>query len=228
MPTYATSTVAAPMPNLENLRKQAKLILRWHRDRYYPVAAQVRSGLPRFSQMTDPDILAHHFRLSDAQELVARQHGFESWQALKTGLSTMPDQADTPSTTKVVITSVEPELFVTDIAASCDFFTGKLGFTIAFTYGEPPFYAQVMRDAARLNLKCVEQPVIDPALRDREELLSAALIVATAGEIKQLFLEFQSASVTFFQTLRREPWGARNFIVKDPDGNLLLFAGPAE
>jgi len=216
------------MPNIENLRKQAKLILRWHRDRYYPVAAQIRSGLPRFSQMTDPDILAHSFRLSDAQELVARQHGFESWQALKTGLSTMPDHADTPSTTKVVITSVEPELFVTDIAASCDFFTGKLGFTVAFTYGEPPFYAQVMRDAARLNLKCVEQPVIDPALRDREELLSAALTVATAEEIKQLFLELQAAGVIFFQTLRREPWGARNFIVKDPDGNLLLFAGPAE
>ncbi len=228
MPTYATSTVAAPMPNIENLRKQAKLILRWHRDRYYPVAAQIRSGLPRFSQMTDPDILAHSFRLSDAQELVARQHGFESWQALKTGLSTMPDHADTPSTTKVVITSVEPELFVTDIAASCDFFTGKLGFTVAFTYGEPPFYAQVMRDAARLNLKCVEQPVIDPALRDREELLSAALTVATAEEINQLFLELQAAGVIFFQTLRREPWGARNFIVKDPDGNLLLFAGPAE
>ena len=228
MPTYATSTVAAPMPNIENLREQAKLILRWHRDRYYPVAAQIRSGLPRFSQMTDPDILAHSFRLSDAQELVARQHGFESWQALKTGLSTMPDHADTSSTTKVVITSVEPELFVTNIAASCDFFAGKLGFTIAFTYGEPPFYAQVMRDAARLNLNCVEQPVIDPALRDREELLSAALTVATAEEIKQLFLEFQTAGVIFFQTLRREPWGARNFIVKDPDGNLLLFAGPAE
>ncbi len=23
-------------------------------------------------------------------------------------------------------------------------------------------------------------------------------------------------------------WGAKDFIVKDPDGNLLLFAGPAE
>ena len=129
---------------------------------------------------------------------------------------------------KPVISATAAELFVADIKASCDFFTDKLSFTVAFTYGEPPFYAQVMRDAARLNLKCVERPVIDPALRDREELLSAALIVATAGEIKQLFLEFQSASVTFFQTLRREPWGARNFIVKDPDGNLLLFAGPAE
>ena len=50
MPTYVTSTDVAPMPNLENLRKQAKLYLRWHRDRYYPVAAQIRSGLARFSQ----------------------------------------------------------------------------------------------------------------------------------------------------------------------------------
>ena len=117
------------MPNLENLRKQAKLILRWHRDRYYPVAAQIRSGLPRFSQMTDPDILAHHFRLSDAQELVARQQGFESWQALKTGFSTMSDHADANSTA-AVITAAEPQLFVADIKASCDFFTGKLGFRV--------------------------------------------------------------------------------------------------
>jgi catechol 2,3-dioxygenase-like lactoylglutathione lyase family enzyme len=227
MPTYATSTVAAPMPNIENLRKQAKLILRWHRDRYYPVAAQIRSGLPRFSPMTDPEILSHGFKLSDAQELVARQHGFESWQALKTGLSTMPDHADTASAA-AVITAAEPQLFVADIGASCDFFTGKLGFTVVFTYGEPPFYAQVARDAARINLRCVAQPPIDPELRDREELLGASLTVATAEEIKKLFLAYQSAGVTFFQTLRREPWGARNLIVKDPDGNLLLFAGPAE
>ena len=215
------------MPNLENLRKQAKLILRWHRDRHYPVAAQIRSGLPRFSRMTDPEILSCSFKLSDAQELVARQHGFESWQALKTGLSTMSDHADTTST-EPVITCAEPQLFVADIKASCDFFTGKLGFTIVFTYGEPPFYAQVARDAARINLRCVARSPIDPELRDREELLAASLTVATAEEIKKLFLACQSAGVTFFQTLRREPWGARDFIVRDPDGNLLLFAGPAE
>src|SRR6195256_5022930 len=214
---------SAPMPNLENLRKQAKLILRWHRDRYYPVAAQIRSCLPRYSRMTDSEILAQSFKLSDAQELVARQHGFESWQALKTGLPAMSDHAETIFT-KAVIAGAEPQLFVADIKSSCDFFTGKLGFAIAFTYGEPAFYAQVRRDGARLNLKCVDRPVIDPELRDREQLLSAALIVETAEEIKALFLEFEAAGVAFFQTLRREPWGAKNFIIKDPDGNLLLFA----
>ena len=128
---------------------------------------------------------------------------------------------------KATITAAEPQLFVADINSSCAFFAEKLGFAVVFTYGEPPFYAQVMRDAARINLRCVAEPLIDPDLRDREQLLAASLTVATAEEIKQLFLAYQSAGVTFFQTLRREPWGARNFIVKDPDGNLLLFAGPA-
>jgi catechol 2,3-dioxygenase-like lactoylglutathione lyase family enzyme len=214
------------MPNLENLRKQAKLVLRWHRDRYYPVAVQIRSGLPRFSQMTDSEILAQSFKLGDAQELVARQHGFDSWQALKTGIDTVSDHAATTTSTKTVIAAAEPQLFVADIKSSCDFFTVKLGFSVAFAYGEPPFYAQVMRDGARINLRCVERPVIDADLRDREQLLSASLIVATADEIKELFLEFQTAGVTFFQSLRSEPWGARDFIVRDTDGNLLLFAGP--
>ena len=74
------------MPSLENLRKQAKLRLRWHRDRYHAVAAQIRSGLPRYSRMIDSEILVQRFKLGDTQELVARQNGFDSWQALKTGL----------------------------------------------------------------------------------------------------------------------------------------------
>jgi hypothetical protein len=171
------------MPNLENLRKQAKLVLRWHRDRYYPVAAQIRTALPRYAGMTDPEILSQSFKLSDAQELVARQQGFESWQALRKGLPTMSDHADT-LTTKAAIAGAEPQLFVADIKASCDFFTAVLGFAVAFTYGEPPYYGQVKRDTARINLRCVKPPAIEPALRDREELLSATLTVATVDEIK--------------------------------------------
>jgi uncharacterized glyoxalase superfamily protein PhnB len=139
----------------------------------------------------------------------------------------MPEQAH-DTRPRAVISQIAPQLFVADIKASCDFFAQRLGFSIVFTYGEPPFYAQVKRDRALINLKCVDHPVIDPALRDRESLLSADMGVDTHDEIKQLFLEFQAAGATFFQTLRKEPWGAKTFIVKDLDGNLLLFAGPAE
>jgi catechol 2,3-dioxygenase-like lactoylglutathione lyase family enzyme len=214
------------MPDLENLKKQAKLILRWHRARHYPVAAQIRELIPRFLNMPDSEILAASFTLSDAQELVARQQGFDSWQALKTGVCTKSRKVKS-SPSKATITGAEPQLLVADIERSCEFFCKKLGFSIVFSYGSPPYYAQVGRDVARLNLRCVEGPIVDATVRNGEELLSASMTVATTDEIKLLFLEFQSAGVTFHQRLKRQPWGAKNFVVKDPDGNLLLFAGPA-
>jgi len=213
------------MPNLDNLKKQAKLILRWHRDRYYPVATQIREGLPRFQNLNDREILDRAFRLSDAQELVAKQLGFENWQALKKGLTTMSNQQQ-PLVPHPVIAGAEPQLFVADVKQSCEFFTTKLGFKTTFVYGDPPFYGQVVRDAAKLNFRCVKAGVIDSTVRAREDLLSAVMTVESADEIKQLFLEFQSAGVQFHQTLKKQPWGAKNFIVKDPDGNLLLFTGP--
>ena len=159
MPTYDL-IVEVYMPNLENLKKQAKLILRWHRERHYPVAAQAREHLPRFLNMSDSEILAASFKLSDAQEMVARQQGFDSWRALKTGPSaTSPKAKSSPS--KATIVGAEPQLFVTDIKRSCEFFCEKLGFTLVFSYGRPPYYAQVGRDAARLNLRCVERTVIE-------------------------------------------------------------------
>ncbi len=145
------------MPDLENLKKQAKLILRWHRQRHYPVAAQIRGLLPRFLNMPDSEILAASFKLRDAQEMVARQHGFDSWQALKTGLSTTSSKVKS-SPSKATIVSAEPQLFVTDIERSCEFFCKKLGFSLVFSYGSPPYYAQVGRDGARLNLRCVGGP----------------------------------------------------------------------
>jgi catechol 2,3-dioxygenase-like lactoylglutathione lyase family enzyme len=213
------------MPNLENLRKQAKLYVRWHRERHHPVAAQIRAALPRFRDLTDRQILDAAFKLGDAQELVARQAGFETWQALKTGVQTMTGSVSTVS--HPVLSAVEAQLFVADIKASCDFFVSKLGFAVAFAYGEPPFYAQVIRDRAALNLRLVREPVFVGDIREREELLSASMTLDSAAAIKQLFLQYQEAGVDFFRPLRQEPWGARTFIVRDPDGNLLLFTGPA-
>jgi len=126
------------------------------------------------------------------------------------------------------LSATAAQLFVADIKASCDFYTQKLGFSVAFVYGKPPFYAQVKRDRALLNLRHLDKPVIDAVLRERESLLSADIGLDSAAEIKQLFREMQSAGVTFHQGLDRQPWGAQNFIVRDPDGNLILFAGPAD
>ena len=126
-----------------------------------------------------------------------------------------------------VLTSVAAHLYVRDLKASTDFFTKKLGFAVDFIYGDPPFYGQVSRDNARLALRSMDESFFAEDIRLREELLSASITLATADEIKQLFLACQTADVPFAQSLRNEPWQAKTFIVKDPDGNLILFAGPA-
>ena len=120
------------------------------------------------------------------------------------------------------LVAAEPQLFVRDVAASVEFYSRSLGFSIAFTYGEPPFYGQVVRDGARLNLRHVDELVVDPVRRESEQLLAASI---TLDEAAPLFSEYEQAGVDFAQPLRTEEWGARTFIVRDPDGNLLLFAG---
>ena len=124
-----------------------------------------------------------------------------------------------------ILTSISAQLFVADIQASCNFYTGKLGFAVDFVYGDPPFYAQVTRDNAHLSFRHMDEPVFTD-VREREALLSASITVASADEIKQLFLSYQAMDVPFHQTLKQEPWGATTFVVVDPDGNLILFAGP--
>ena len=213
------------MPDLENLRKQAKQYLRWHRDRYYPVAAIIREHVPRFGQLSDQEILTAAFRLADAQELVARKEGVEGWKALRTGASTAMSQTQTHS--HPILTSVAAHLYVRDLKASTDFFTTKLGFAIDFVYGDPPFYGQVSRDNARLALRWMDESFFAEDIRQREDLLSASITLASADEIKQLYLAYQAADVSLAQSLRNEPWQAKTFIVKDPDGNLILFAAPA-
>ncbi|MEQ7128476.1 VOC family protein [Actinopolymorpha sp. B11F2] len=209
------------MPNVENLKKQAKQLVRWHRERNYSVAARIRAVLPRYRGLSDADILARPFALGEAQLLLAREAGFETWAGLTSGAAAMSDTAES-LTAQSILTGAEPQLFVADIKASCAFFEHTLGFSTVFTHGEPPFYGQVMRDQVRLNLRFVCEPVFIAEVREREQLLAAAITVA---DVKALYAEFSARGADFQQPLKRQPWGAQQFVVRDPDGNLILFSG---
>src|SRR5579862_1219546 len=123
------SMVERPMSNLEHLRKQAKLYLRWHRERYYPVAAQIRSVLPRFRDLSDREVLDAAIKLSDAQEIIARKSGFESWPALLKGVKIkgVSSMKEAPASlgTSIILAS-EPQLFVSDIESALAFYVHKL------------------------------------------------------------------------------------------------------
>ncbi len=125
-----------------------------------------------------------------------------------------------PSAGDMRLGPAQPTLYVSDVAATCAFFADKLGFATVFTYGEPPFYGQVRRGDARINLRGTELPVFVGDVREQRDLHATDIEVA---DVDGLYAEFQARGAPVFQTLCLHPWGVRDFVVRDPDGNLIAF-----
>lgn len=216
------------MSNLENLKKQAKALVRLHRERSSHLACVARETLPKYQGMSDRQVLAAEFRLSDAQALIARQHGFNDWAALRA--HTASDQAptaaiDIPDGPGLLF--VVPLLYVSDVQRALSFYAGQLGFEVLQVSGEPPFYAEVRRGGASLGLRLVHEAVIEPAARAREGMLWQASV--RVGDAKALYLEFLAAGAEIEAALQRDAFGPLYFAVRDPDGNVIGFGerGPA-
>jgi uncharacterized glyoxalase superfamily protein PhnB len=115
-----------------------------------------------------------------------------------------------------------PVVFVRDVSDAAKFYREALGFSIDFLHGDPPFYGSVSRDGACLHLKFVHDSVIVPGPDDREAFI---IVFVEVEHVDALFAEYVAASVSFAQRPRDQSWGWRDFIVRDPDGNMICFAG---
>jgi ankyrin repeat protein len=71
-------------PSLEQLKNQAKDLHKLHGSGDLEAIERVRESHPRFAGESDASIRDAEFSLSDAQLVVAREYGFESWPKLKT------------------------------------------------------------------------------------------------------------------------------------------------
>ncbi len=121
------------MPSIETYRKQAKLLVRWHRERNHSIGGKVRL-LERYRHLTDVEVLAMELPLTLAQEIVAVEAGFRDWAALKAGADDLrqPPREDAGAP---ALAGAVPILFVRDVAAAAAFYEEKLGFQIDFLHG---------------------------------------------------------------------------------------------
>ena len=208
------------MDKLESYRKQAKLLVRWHREGNNSIGGRLRR-LDRFRTLTDQQALAMAFPLALAQEIIAAEAGHPSWASLKGAL----DDAPPPSRARppeLQLKAALPVLYVRDVTAAAAFWRDKLGFTIDFLHGQPAFYGAVSRDGACLHLKFVHEPVFGPGLVEGEGLIMAYVPVDNA---KALFAEYEARGVAFSQRPTIQAWGGVDFHVLDPDGNRIAFVG---
>jgi uncharacterized glyoxalase superfamily protein PhnB len=204
------------MPMIETYRKQAKLLVRWHREGNYSVGGKLRM-LDRFRDVTDREALDGAMPLTLAQEIVAVEAGFADWAALKAGAD---GPAEPSPEAAPVLAAAVPILFVRDVTAAAEFYAEKLGFAIDFLHGKPAFYGAVSRDAARLHLRFVGRPNFAELAASEGSLILATI---ETGNVKALFEEYKAAGVEFAQGLVKQAWGGTDFQVRDPDGNMISF-----
>ena len=74
------------MSRLEIYKKQAKQLVRWHREGNHSIGGRIR-GLARYKTLTDREALALPFPLREAQEIIAVEAGHASWAALKAAVA---------------------------------------------------------------------------------------------------------------------------------------------
>ena len=215
------------MSRLEIYKKQAKQLVRWHREGNYSIGGRIR-GLARYETLTDREALALEFPLREAQEIIALEAGYASWAALKVAalkvaVTNEPTPAKPLSPTPRLTRAV-PVIFAANVATSAEFFRNTLGFAIDFLHGEPPFYGSVSRDGACVHLKFVHEPVLAVGGQDRDGFITAFIEVEN---VKALYAEYVTAGAVFDQKLEKQAWGGQDFVVRDLDGNGICFVGPA-
>jgi catechol 2,3-dioxygenase-like lactoylglutathione lyase family enzyme len=104
-----------------------------------------------------------------------------------------------------------PTLQVADILAAVDFYTKKLGFSLGFTWGDPPTFAGVNLDRVQVFL---EQGTPNP------RGCSVSFLIGDADE----FYEFhRSNGVEITEPPDDRLYGIRDYAVRDLDGYHLTF-----
>jgi catechol 2,3-dioxygenase-like lactoylglutathione lyase family enzyme len=108
---------------------------------------------------------------------------------------------------------------VRDLPRSIAFYRDSLGFTVAFTYGEPPMYAGVERGELLIHLQAAAHTKRQPG---------HAAFYAFVDDLDALFEEFKTKGVELPNAPKDYPYGMRDFYFFDPDGNQLSFGMQAK
>lgn len=112
---------------------------------------------------------------------------------------------------------MSPQLIVTDIVRSIDFYTKELGFEVEFRYED--FYAGIINNGYSIHLKSGKPSIEERKNKRNNEDLD---IIFSIEGIEELYQEIVSSSAEIIQPLRTAPYG-KEFYIGDPDGYIIAF-----
>jgi hypothetical protein len=80
-------------PSLDHLKYQAKDLLNASKTGNPEAFSRIREFHPKFAGQSRADVQVARVSLSDAQLVIAREYGFESWPALKQHVESLAQRA---------------------------------------------------------------------------------------------------------------------------------------
>lgn len=111
-----------------------------------------------------------------------------------------------------------PYLPFADVAATGDFYRTRLGFTREYAAGDPPEFAIYRRGAAIVMFRRVTGPIVPSEAQGGTWDLFCWVVGLDALYAE---LQAQQAEIVYPPTL--QPYGVREFAVRDGDGHVLGF-----
>jgi len=113
------------------------------------------------------------------------------------------------------LSRVAPELPVSNLQSSIDYYKQRLGFKLAIHTPERN-YAIVERDDIAIHL-----------FHDDTQNHTPVGIHIFTSDIETLYSELQERGANISQGIVRQPWGNRDFRINDDSGNQLKFTEPS-
>ena len=118
---------------------------------------------------------------------------------------------------------VQPVLPVADAARAARYFSEVLGFELDFIAGEPPSYARVKKgdrtygDPVYIRLWQVNTRDARP--------WRGEIVIHVGHDLDGLHEAYRQRGVDIIEAPVSQPWGLREFAIREPDGHVLRFCG---
>ncbi len=116
---------------------------------------------------------------------------------------------------------LQPVLPVTDLQASVRFYCDVIGLELDFLWGEPPHYGRVKHgghgDSVFIHLEQVALPVPN----------TSELRLHVGRDVDGLCAAYVAQGADVIHAPQTQPWGLREFALRDPDGHVLIFGAEA-
>jgi len=103
---------------------------------------------------------------------------------------------------------------VKNVLESSAYFRDALGFEVEFLYGEPPNYAGVSRDNVAVHLE---------AASNTNHRVGQTGLNVFLDDVDELYEELRRRNAQILKPPHDRPWGMRNCVVADLDGNYICF-----